>query len=374
MDHPTITTVIPTYRRPKLIRRAIESVLVQTYRNVQVCVHDNASDDETEAAVREYARHDQRVQYFKNPSNVGAVRNVIKGIAAVTTDHYSLLSDDDFLLPSFYEEAISAFQEYPEIGFACAPVVKIDLLSGKVSPLNGDWQTGLYAPSVPVATRMMESHFVSTGVVFRKNIRELIGCFDLSGNDRLYMTLASAAVPFMVLSGIGAGLTLHPASHSNRVGLAGTGTSLLYAAKQEAVEHIVQLKISDIEKANLLMLTENEFATIFDVKRYLRLVSAADGDDDNIPILSSPACGTFYGSVARAFGILPPSSHAFLAVVAKIINRLRSIRYASSRDARWESLSDEMVAFLNYGKGDLAALTDVLVKMYPAAPKSLRIH
>jgi glycosyltransferase involved in cell wall biosynthesis len=53
---PLITTIIPTYRRPKLLRRAIKSVLNQTYLHFQVCVYDNASGDETAEVVSELAK------------------------------------------------------------------------------------------------------------------------------------------------------------------------------------------------------------------------------------------------------------------------------------------------------------------------------
>ena len=45
MSPPTVTAIIPTYRRPRLVRRAIESVLAQTYPHVRVLVCDNASGD-----------------------------------------------------------------------------------------------------------------------------------------------------------------------------------------------------------------------------------------------------------------------------------------------------------------------------------------
>ncbi len=57
-----ITTVIPTYRRPKLLKRAILSVLRQSYKDLQVHVYDNASDDTTEQVVADLASADSRVK------------------------------------------------------------------------------------------------------------------------------------------------------------------------------------------------------------------------------------------------------------------------------------------------------------------------
>ena len=72
---PLITTIIPTYQRPKLLRRAIKSVLNQTYPHFQVCVYDNASGDETEAIVQEFIAKDSRIQYFRQEKNWGGAFN-----------------------------------------------------------------------------------------------------------------------------------------------------------------------------------------------------------------------------------------------------------------------------------------------------------
>ena len=72
---PLITTIIPTYRRPRLLQRALRSVLAQSYPNFCVCVYDNASGDETERVVREFMKYDSRVQYIQRSENIGAARN-----------------------------------------------------------------------------------------------------------------------------------------------------------------------------------------------------------------------------------------------------------------------------------------------------------
>lgn len=56
--------IIPTYRRPQLLRRAIKSVLNQTYLYIRVCVYDNASNDETADIVANLEKEDPRVSYY----------------------------------------------------------------------------------------------------------------------------------------------------------------------------------------------------------------------------------------------------------------------------------------------------------------------
>jgi|GEM_PF-4090006 len=98
---PLITTIIPTYRRPKLLRRAISSVLNQTYPHFQVCVYDNASGDETASVVAELSKEDPRVKYHCHAENIGATENFIYGMEHVEIPFFTLLSDDDLIFPNF---------------------------------------------------------------------------------------------------------------------------------------------------------------------------------------------------------------------------------------------------------------------------------
>jgi hypothetical protein len=96
-----ITTVLPTFRRPQLLARAIRSVLDQTVTDFEVHVYDNASGDETSQIVLDIVDRDRRVKYYRHPTNIGAIENFKFGVARVAAPYFNVLSDDDFLLPGF---------------------------------------------------------------------------------------------------------------------------------------------------------------------------------------------------------------------------------------------------------------------------------
>ena len=121
-----ITTVIPTFRRPKLLQKAIQSVLNQTYPHFQVCIYDNASGDETAAVVADIAGRDARVKYHCHPRNIGAIPNFNYGIKQVTTPYFSLLSDDNILLPHFFEDAIKTLDHRPEVIFFAGQSIDVN--------------------------------------------------------------------------------------------------------------------------------------------------------------------------------------------------------------------------------------------------------
>jgi glycosyltransferase involved in cell wall biosynthesis len=116
-DSALITTIMPTYRRPERLKKAIQSVLKQTYPHFQLCIYDNASGDATAEVVAEFAK-DARVKYHCHPENIGSAENFQYGLSHVETPFFSFLSDDDFLLPEFYEETLRGFKKFPEAAFS----------------------------------------------------------------------------------------------------------------------------------------------------------------------------------------------------------------------------------------------------------------
>ena len=141
-----VTTVIPTYRRPALLKRAIESVLGQTAGTQRIAVYDNASGDDTGAVVLDIARRDPRVRYHRQAANLGSFENFRLGLAEVSTPFFSLLSDDDVLLPRFYETALSALRQHPTALFAVTRVLQVDRTGHLLSIEGRSWSPGLHGP------------------------------------------------------------------------------------------------------------------------------------------------------------------------------------------------------------------------------------
>lgn len=154
MNKLEITTVIPTYKRPRLLVRAIASVQAQNYEHLRICVYDNASGDETEEVVAGLMKEDPRISYLKRETNIGAMNNMCDASMRVTTPLYSMLNDDDFLLPGFHEAATKAFESSPEVSIAFAKTVIVDVEKMRWRLLSPAWEVGFYEPSLENATKM----------------------------------------------------------------------------------------------------------------------------------------------------------------------------------------------------------------------------
>lgn len=114
-----VTCVIPSYKRCDTVTRAIDSVLAQTYKNIEVClVDDNVPGDEYSQRLQEALKKydgDSRVRYITQEKHInGAVaRNV--GIKAANGEFIGFLDDDDEWLPEKIEKQMAIIQANPSL-------------------------------------------------------------------------------------------------------------------------------------------------------------------------------------------------------------------------------------------------------------------
>jgi glycosyltransferase involved in cell wall biosynthesis len=108
-----VSIIIPTYNRAKLLKEAVDSVLTQTYRDLEIIVVDDGSTDETSALMATYG---ERVRYIRQENaGVSAARN--RGICASTGKYIGFLDDDDTYLATKIERQVEYLTKHPEIGF-----------------------------------------------------------------------------------------------------------------------------------------------------------------------------------------------------------------------------------------------------------------
>lgn len=216
---PLITTIIPTYRRPKLLRRAIKSALNQTYPHLRVCVYDDASNDETADVVADLVKGDSRVSYYCHSKNIGSVSNYNYGLKNVRTPFFSLLSDDDILLPEFYETAIKGLHAYPEAAFYATEVIPMKPDGTIVEASNSTWGDGYYLPPEGLLAMCENGRHppIWTGTLFRTIVIEHIGLLDEEVGtiyDHDYSQRIAARFPYVTSKIPGAIYLINPVSMS----------------------------------------------------------------------------------------------------------------------------------------------------------------
>ena len=131
VDSPTVieslvTTIIPVYNRAGMVRQAVDSVLAQTYRPIEIILVDDGSTDETPAVLDAMAReHPDEIRVLhKVNEGPGLAREAGRQIARGEFIQY--LDSDDWLLPNKFADQVRALREHPECGIAYGTSMLVD--------------------------------------------------------------------------------------------------------------------------------------------------------------------------------------------------------------------------------------------------------
>ena len=109
-ENPLVSVVIPTYQRPKLVERAVNSVLNQRYENIEIIV----VNDDPETDLSHIEEMGEEVQLLNHEENRGACEARNKGIKKSKGKYIGLLDDDDEYLEEKIEKQVRQFQQLPE--------------------------------------------------------------------------------------------------------------------------------------------------------------------------------------------------------------------------------------------------------------------
>lgn len=167
-----VTVLIPTYNRAERLKVAISSVLNQTYQNLVLIVSDNASTDNTENVVTEFASKDSRIKYVRQEKNMGMVENFNSALKLVNTTFFCFLSDDDYYLDTFLTEAVDIFKTNNKIGFtvfAC-PEVKEKISDITKNVLDFWPKEGLYEPGEAIGLATTGYHPIISACLFHERV------------------------------------------------------------------------------------------------------------------------------------------------------------------------------------------------------------
>ena len=110
-----ITVITPTYKRHQYLKNAVDSVLVQTYKDFElIVVDDNPAGSEERKLTEEVMKAitDQRVIYIQNESNLGGAGSRNRAIEMARGEYISFLDDDDMYLPDRLKVQVEAMKEH----------------------------------------------------------------------------------------------------------------------------------------------------------------------------------------------------------------------------------------------------------------------
>lgn len=124
---PLISIYMPTFNRIDLLKRAVESVLIQTYQNIELIIVDDNSTDKTWDYLQSIQSIDTRVKIFKNSENKGACFSRNLAILQASGYYVTGLDDDDYFKKNRIENFYKSRNKLDKYSFLSSSVNKVSL-------------------------------------------------------------------------------------------------------------------------------------------------------------------------------------------------------------------------------------------------------
>ena len=124
MNRPLVSVVMCVYNAEKYLQEAIESILRQTYRNLEFIIVNDGSTDSTRDII--LGLNDPRIRYFENPENWGIVRTRNQTLKHAKGKYISVIDSDDISLPDRLTLQVDFLENNPEYGMCGSYFQTID--------------------------------------------------------------------------------------------------------------------------------------------------------------------------------------------------------------------------------------------------------
>ncbi|WP_138495931.1 glycosyltransferase family 2 protein [Paenibacillus pinistramenti] len=117
MEQPLVSILMPTYNRPEYFEQALASAFNQTYKNIEIVVSDNSTNDLTQQIVEKYQAMPggSRIRYYRNKENIGPIANQQRILNRAQGKYVNYLNDDDLFHPQKIEKMMHYFLKHKGI-------------------------------------------------------------------------------------------------------------------------------------------------------------------------------------------------------------------------------------------------------------------
>ena len=104
---PLVSIALCTFNGAKYLSEQVESILNQTYTNLEIIICDDCSSDDTPDIISKYLSKDRRIKMFVNTTNLGCNKNFEKAISLTSGEYIAISDQDDIWEPYKIEELVN---------------------------------------------------------------------------------------------------------------------------------------------------------------------------------------------------------------------------------------------------------------------------
>lgn len=114
--NPLVTVLMPVYNAEKYLSEAIDSILVQTYKNIEFLIINDGSTDRSESIILDYQSKNSKIVYVKNETNIKLIETLNKGVRMANGKYIVRMDADDISKPSRIEKQVEYMETHPTVG------------------------------------------------------------------------------------------------------------------------------------------------------------------------------------------------------------------------------------------------------------------
>jgi polysaccharide pyruvyl transferase CsaB len=179
-----VSIVLPVYNGEKYLTEAVESILNQTYKNLELILVDDGSTDATGKIIDEYSKRDKRIRVL-HQKNQKLPQSLNNGFMFTSGEYLTWTSDDNRMKPNFLEKMVAALEKHPAWDMVYA---NMDIIGDDGQFLIGsDWYAGYQNPygsehiHLPMDTSELNTwpnNFIGGAFLYRSRVHHLLAGYD----------------------------------------------------------------------------------------------------------------------------------------------------------------------------------------------------
>jgi len=182
---PWVSVICTCYNHEAYVEEALQSVVDQTYPNVELIVIDNGSSDRSAERIATFTEKHPGIRFIKNPTNLGLNRAFNQGLALAEGRYVIDLSADDVLLPNRISQQASLFEElsgpYAVVFSNAAYIDEQGKTTAIHYAVDANGRARTQVPSGNVFKNILESYFICTPtMMMRRDVLNELGGYDES--------------------------------------------------------------------------------------------------------------------------------------------------------------------------------------------------
>lgn len=121
-----ISIILPVYNGERYLAESIESILNQSYQNLELIIVDDCSTDSTKSIILSYAEQDERIIYLRNDTNLKLPASLNRGFRQARGEYWTWTSDDNLYMPTAIERMAKFLNLHPKAALVYCDYDEID--------------------------------------------------------------------------------------------------------------------------------------------------------------------------------------------------------------------------------------------------------